>query len=207
MPDNCSIPTLATLASLTALELDGSIQVQWTTASELACAGFNIHRGLSETGDPIRINAELIASAGGEFEGKTYTFTDHTVMPGRTYYYWLEDVGIDGIASMHGPVSTNMRRDAESAYTFNLAQNSPNPFMHTTEILYRLPAACLVTLTIYDTAGRRVRTLVEGRQAAGRKIVQWDGRNGKGMRVSGGVYFYRLEAAGRSQLKKMVYIR
>ncbi len=93
---------------------------------------------------------------------------------------------------------------------FELGQNRPNPFNPSTTIDYRLPAgteAMPVRLTVYDLRGREVIRLVEATQAGGFYSVQWDGSDREGRRVASGVYFYRLEAGGRSTVRKMVILK
>ncbi len=50
-------------------------------------------------------------------------------------------------------------------------------------------------LTIFDVAGRRVRSLPFDPEAA---VVQWDGRDGMGAKVAGGLYFAVLDLGGRT---------
>jgi hypothetical protein len=90
---------------------------------------------------------------------------------------------------------------------FDLAQNNPNPFNGRTEIRYALPVESDVNLTVYDPAGRAVCTLVNARQAAGYKVINWDGRNSEGVEVSGGVYFYHLQAGTYGEVRKMVFVK
>jgi flagellar hook assembly protein FlgD len=59
---------------------------------------------------------------------------------------------------------------------------------------------------VFDVAGRRVVTLADGRLDAGRHRVEWDGRAATGRRLGSGVYFYRLEAAGLSAVRKVVVL-
>lgn len=61
-------------------------------------------------------------------------------------------------------------------------------------IAFDLPEAQAVRVRLYDAAGQRVRTLAEGRFAAGRHERVWDGTDDAGRRVAAGVYFSRLEA-------------
>lgn len=70
--------------------------------------------------------------------------------------------------------------------------NFPNPFNPTTHIRYTLSQPGDVSLTVYNTAGQQVRTLVQGMQPQGSYEVPWDGRDGAGRDVSSGVYYYRL---------------
>jgi len=89
--------------------------------------------------------------------------------------------------------------------SLGLRQNVPNPFNPSTRIEYDVPSGgARVRLDIYDVAGRRVRTLVSGRQSAGNKQVEWDGRTDAGTAVPSGVYFYRLSANGRVETRRMV---
>jgi len=88
----------------------------------------------------------------------------------------------------------------------SLSQNLPNPFHTDTGISYTLPMESDVMLRVYGVTGRLVRTLVDGRQPAGYWTVVWDGRDDDGRAVSSGVYFYSLEAGGKTVAKTMVLI-
>jgi hypothetical protein len=88
-----------------------------------------------------------------------------------------------------------------------LHQNVPNPFNPSTSIRFTLPAPGDVDLTVYDVRGRRVATLFHGPAPVGSSRVTWDGTDRYGARVSSGVYFYRLAAAGRVVTRKMVIMK
>ncbi len=85
-----------------------------------------------------------------------------------------------------------------------LNQNRPNPFNPETWITYHLRAPSDTRLVVYDAAGRRIRSLVDGWQPAGAGSVAWDGRDALGRPVSAGVYFYRLDTSQRSIGRQMV---
>jgi len=87
------------------------------------------------------------------------------------------------------------------------ARNHPNPFNPATTISWSLPRAGHLALRIYDLRGRLVRTLLDEPQPAGPGQVRWDGRGADGAAAAAGVYFYRLEAAGRSLVGKMALIK
>jgi FlgD Ig-like domain len=91
--------------------------------------------------------------------------------------------------------------------SFNLFQNAPNPWVRGTRFAYILPHEAQVVLRIYNPAGQLVRTLVSGKESAGYRQVDWDGRDDFGRMVPSGVYFYRLQAGAFSDTKKMVVIR
>ena len=90
--------------------------------------------------------------------------------------------------------------------------NYPDPFRLETWIPYQLREDALVTLTIYDSSGRIVRTLDVGHQIAGIytsrfKAAYWDGRNELGEQVASGIYFYHLSAGHFSITERMVILR
>lgn len=82
----------------------------------------------------------------------------------------------------------------------------PNPARVRSTLRYQLGAAApRVRVSIYDTAGRRVRSL-RGPAAAGSNELTWDLRDGRGRRVANGVYFadLRVEGGGRARTKVAV---
>jgi hypothetical protein len=88
-----------------------------------------------------------------------------------------------------------------------LEGNRPNPFNPTTTIRYAVPARGKVELSVYDVAGRRVATLVEGEVEAGRHDAVWDGTSDSGEAVATGVYFARLSASGETRAQKMILLK
>jgi hypothetical protein len=86
-----------------------------------------------------------------------------------------------------------------------LLRNYPNPFSGTTTIEYRIPAACNVTLEVYDIMGRRVATLVNEMQQAGWRHVPFRAANALFTGgLSAGVYTCILRAGARQFAQRMV---
>ena len=92
-----------------------------------------------------------------------------------------------------------------------MKQNYPNPFNTFTDIGFELNAVSEVILDVYDTEGRKVRTLVQGKDDEGPHIAKWDGRDDSGRRVSSGMYLCRLQVkngGGRAvETIKILHIR
>lgn len=91
--------------------------------------------------------------------------------------------------------------------TLQLFQNFPNPFNPTTTILYELPRASQVEVTIFNLLGEKIRTLVNQPQPAGQHQLLWDGRDENEMPVPSGVYFYRMRAGEFVQTQKMILMQ
>jgi len=90
---------------------------------------------------------------------------------------------------------------------FALKQNYPNPFNPVTRILYDIPEASNVTITIYNLLGNQVKTLVSGYQEPGFKTILWNATNNKGAPVSAGMYLYSIKAGDFHQTKKMLLLK
>jgi hypothetical protein len=96
----------------------------------------------------------------------------------------------------------------ETPGSFVLEGNFPNPFNPSTMVSVLVPNGNNVALRVYDALGREVRILFDGRLPAGRHFVEWDGRDGRGSRVSSGVYYCRLTSnQGEHQMLKMVLLK
>ncbi|MFN8179754.1 MAG: FlgD immunoglobulin-like domain containing protein [bacterium] len=62
-------------------------------------------------------------------------------------------------------------------------------------------------IKVYDVAGRRVRTLLSGDVEPGRREVAWDLRDGRGDRVSSGIYFARMELREKHAIRRIVVLK
>ncbi|MBI5022161.1 MAG: T9SS type A sorting domain-containing protein [Ignavibacteriales bacterium] len=85
---------------------------------------------------------------------------------------------------------------------FMLAQNHPNPFNPNTKIQFDLPFETYIKLKVFNILGEEVATLIEGKQNAGYKNVEFNAA-----RLTSGVYFYRLETPYFSQTKKLILLK
>ncbi len=83
----------------------------------------------------------------------------------------------------------------------------PNPFNPQTTVVFELPRAAPVRLTVFDARGREVRQLTEGRWPAGQNHVTWDGRDGRGRAVAGGVYLLRLTTPDEELSAKITLVK
>jgi 5'-nucleotidase / UDP-sugar diphosphatase len=81
-------------------------------------------------------------------------------------------------------------------------KNYPNPFNPSTTIEFSLPAKSNVSLKIYDTQGREVKTLISGELNAGAHKTEWNAVN-----AASGVYFYKLQTDGFSALQKIILMK
>jgi hypothetical protein len=97
----------------------------------------------------------------------------------------------------------------EAAVFEGFKEPAPNPFRDVTRLAYAVPgnASLQVEISIYNAAGQRVRTLVNGAKSAGRHEAIWDGRRDDGEAAPAGVYFYRAAIAGQTHVSRVVLMR
>ncbi len=95
----------------------------------------------------------------------------------------------------------------ENMSVIYLQAPSPNPFEHSTVIRFELPQVTEIDLGVYDVGGRLVRGLAAGQFPAASHSLFWDGCNGEGQPVPGGVYFLRLDTRFRQETKRIIRVR
>jgi hypothetical protein len=102
----CTIdtPTAVKIASFDAKPTNNSVTIVWETGSEDNNFGFNIYRTELNSSTYVKINDAVIFSKTGSGLGATYTYVDTKAQNWNTYLYKLEDIDVNGTATMHGPV-------------------------------------------------------------------------------------------------------
>jgi uncharacterized delta-60 repeat protein len=119
-------PLAVDLDSFEATAAHGAVRLTWETASELDNQGFNLWRNSSPDGPAEQLNSALIPSqAPGSSQGFAYTWEDTDVVSGRTYWYWLEDVDLNGTTTLHGPVSVTAGTPTAITISHLSAGNQP----------------------------------------------------------------------------------
>ena len=133
--------------------------------------------------------------AGWDFVGETENGAediwdmDGVTNDGYPFLAWMTTTGID---------------DQEDLIPehITLHQNYPNPFNPVTTIKFSIPATQNVKLAVYNSNGQLVSELLRGKMKAGNHSVMFNGD-----KLNSGIYFYRLDAEGKSSVKKMLLIK
>jgi hypothetical protein len=182
--------------------------------------------------EPIRINGnthpELISDADGNYITWVYPADVAFRLPEAGFrLYFMYSTHIEyGSASQHTPANlpgANLKFVAMDFRINNpnvsiddevgippvamLSQNYPNPFNPTTTIQFEVPRTGDVSLKVYNIRGQLVKTLVDGHMNMGPHSVVWHGEDTNNKSVASGVYFYRLETNGNTEVRKMVLMK
>jgi hypothetical protein len=183
------------------------------TDSNVAAGNYCTAVWTSITSDSIGFRQGVIGSLGATTHKRNSNNSSPSVNPvcetykttGNTRYACFAYAGF-------GP--TNVYYNGETIFTginpvgnkipdkFELGQNYPNPFNPVTNINLNLPKTGFVKLVVYDILGRTAATLVNGNLNAGSYKIDFDAS-----KLPSGVYFYRLETEGFSDVKKMMLVK
>jgi len=142
------------------------------------------------------------SAATGKYWGR---YNDLTTASGCGYTAWTLSTGPVGRANTKIVIHmiTGIKNlETGIPNTYALSQNYPNPFNPVTKINFAIPKQGLVTMKVYDMLGRIVNQLVNEEKPAGTYSVDFDASN-----LSSGIYFYKLEVNGFTDVKRMVIIK
>src|SRR5690606_9252236 len=136
----------------------------------------------------------------------TTEYIDSGLVTGRTYSYRVCSFNTGGNSAFSNEVSTLITGSETISSIipdkYELYQNYPNPFNPVTKIQYDIPKQGIVTIKIFDVLGRETATLVNELQNPGRYSINWNAAS-----LGSGVYFYKIETEGFSQVRRMVLIK
>ena len=173
-------------------------RLHWTASSAPDFAQFLLYRGDSPAFVP---DGTTLVSAQADTG-----YVDAAVAP-HWYKLVVKDAhGNSSPATSLLPAGTAGVEDGPT-HELALSRPSPNPGAGTTTLSFALPRAGRVTLAVFDTQGRRVRTLASGRFPAGVHAVRWDGADESGRRVTSGVFTCRLESEAGTRQQRLVLLR
>jgi len=184
------------LTSFAASVNENDIQLNWITATETNNQGFEILR-FTQSEKNSWETIGFVPGFGTSTEPHSYSFIDENPSKG-IYQYRLKQIDFDGKINYSEIVEVEIN----SLEQFVLEQNYPNPFNPSTKIKYSIPASGIVSIKVFDVLGNEVESLVNEEKLAGSHEVIFSAGS-----YTSGVYFYKLQAGGIVEIKKMVILK
>lgn len=182
-------PQPVELVSFSARMKDGSAVLNWRTATELNNFGFEIQREEARTGwSPVG----FVTGAGTVHSPRRYSFVDHNPPNSGTLRYRLRQLDRDGRYEF-SPV-VELRNDSRPLR--NTLATFPSPARGVMTVNYTLDVGGTVDLILYDSGGRRMRTLHQA-------VVQEAGVQSAVLDVAGlprGTYMLQLRSAAGTDI-------
>ena len=180
------------LVSFTAEASNGSVTLNWRTATETNNKGFGVEKRVSGNWQEIA----FVNGTGTTSAPVNYTYTDLNLV-GTKASYRLKQVDLDGTFSFSDEVEVDL-----GSLDYSLDQNYPNPFNPSTTINFSIPVKGNVVLDVFDMTGEKIASLVNGELEAGRHSIVFDAS-----KLSSGVYIYKLVSGSFTSTKKLTLLK
>jgi len=154
--DNGALPV--ELVAFSATRIGDNVQLKWQTATEVNNFGFDVER--STDGKSFN-KIGFVAGHGTVNTPQNYTFTDGS--NAAQLFYRLKQIDRDGKTDYSSIVNVT----SAMPNTIKIMSAYPNPFNPSTTISISVPVASMITLNVFDVAGRQVATIMKGEVEAG----------------------------------------
>lgn len=184
------------------------LELIWQPSDNANILGYNIYRANDPDSGFVKLGTVMHPDS---------IYRDVQVLPHQRYYYVATSEDIMGRESGFSNMIDSLLVAADSSVHVPFApltdkelalfQNRPNPFNSSTFISYKLPESSRVKLTIYNSYGEEVDTIVDEFQTPGLHQLEWYGVNRQGIPVSSGIYFIHLRTFQQATFRKMILIK
>jgi len=189
------------LTSFSGKVVNGKINLNWNTATEVNNYGFEVERAKAVSGSQNVQFAKVgfVEGNGNSNSPKSYSFTDANVTSGK-YIYRLKQVDTDGQFEYSQEIEVSVDNLING---YVLEQNYPNPFNPSTSIKFGFQQDTRAEVKVYNVIGAEVATLFNGIADAGRIYeVTFDASG-----LASGTYFYKLVTPDKTDVRKMILMK
>ena len=187
------------LTSFTASVSNGEVLLNWITATETNNLGFEVERKSQRSNDETWELIGFVDGNGTTTESNSYSFSDDiSSINVSSLSYRLKQIDFNGVYEYSAVV--NVDNLAPSDYV--LEQNYPNPFNPGTTIKFGLPEKSNVAITVYNSLGAEVATLVNEIREAGIYEIEFNAND-----FSSGIYYYKIASGNFIETKKMILLK
>ncbi len=208
-PLDITPPATPTITSTSVFQ--GGVKLEWMQNTEPDLANYYIYRSTINGFIPSLSKPMITSNKIATVDKSLTEYNDIVgVESHQVYYYKISAVdnsnNESGYSNQATVTTLNILND-NLPLEYTLSQNTPNPFNPITEIEFWIPNDENVIIVIYDLMGNEIKTLVDEYKIVGQHKVNWDGNDNSGHSVSGGIYFYQIQAGDFIQTRKMVLLK
>jgi len=189
------------LTSFSGKVVNGKVNLNWNTATEINNYGFEVERAKAVSGSQNVQFAKVgfVEGNGNSNSPKSYSFSDANVTAGK-YIYRLKQIDTDGQFEYSQEVEVSVQNLING---YVLEQNYPNPFNPSTSIKFGFQNDTRAEVKVYNVIGAEVATLFNGMADAGRIYeVTFDASG-----LASGTYFYKLVTPDKTDVRKMILMK
>jgi hypothetical protein len=195
---NSPLPINLTSFTLNAQKF-GNVLLEWYTATEQNNFGFDIERAviINDKSELQWSKISFVPGGGNTSSPRRYDFIDKAPSGGAKFAYRLKQIDNSGNFKYYDRQEITL-----SLNDFGLYQNYPNPFNPTTVIKYQLPTEANVKISLFNSIGEEIKTLVNETKQAGIYEFQFNATG-----FASGIYYYRIDSGNFTDTKKLVILK
>jgi len=190
-------PTATLLALFQAEPVEGGLLLRWQFGDPERFMNADLERAPAATGPWASVPVERGTRGDVSFA------LDRNVVPGRTYFYRIVATTRSGGVMTFGPLAGMI---GVAIADITLSPVVPSPTTGPARIEFALPRESQVRLSVLDVQGREVALLAHGLAGPGRVLASWSGATERGD-APAGLYFVRLQVAGRTLTRQLILTR
>jgi len=191
--------------NIRAYSYSGYIRVLWNSPlASRALDGFNLYRRGSGEASFTKVNTSGLINT---FDGGFYYYDDYVIQVNSSYSYYVTAV-YNGMESL-GSETTTIEYQTGDLVINDSSHVYPNPAVNSCRIKLVLSRNdnVQVSVTIFDFAGKQIRSLSVPATNTNLIEVLWDLKNSGGVKVARGTYFARVVAVdGANRSEKILKI-
>ena len=131
------------------------------------------------------------------------TVTESPGSPGYSTYYFSQNS--DPITVYQNVIGVEENKNPK--IKTSVLQFYPNPFLQSTKIVFSTPNTTPVKITVYNSCGQLIRTLLDEIRPAGKQTIEYNGIDENGIDLPSGVYFYLLQTPNQQHTGRLTKIR
>ena len=190
---------------LAASTQNGTVNIEWITASETNVTGFHLFRSYDEEfTNSERITLDM-KPAHNTTVFQTYRVHDANVVVNNTYWYMIEIHHNDQTITTSHKISVLVEQEIEIRPTlFTSLRFVENPVRNAANFEVFVKSGETATLRVFNVRGQMVK---EFALPEGSRTYNWDLRDTQGRDVASGVYFFRLESPTTQEVKRTMVVR
>jgi hypothetical protein len=181
---------------------EGYVRVLWSNPNARGLDGFNVYRKAANESAYRKLNDELVPV--GQTIGGEHYYDDYEISNNMSYQYYVTAV-YDGVESEDSGVTSAEYQTSELDVTEN-TRAYPNPAENSTTFQIKLSRNdnVQITISIFDFAGKKVRTLTGANLNTNLVEIPWDLKTDSGAKVGRGTYFARIQASDSAKRSEKV---
>lgn len=200
------------LSFFSAKSTQNGILLSWRSETEIGNMGFNLYKWQKNLNDRSNISG-FIRGAGTSNQPNNYEYLDLDVIEEKTYYYQIEDVGINGITNKSNIISIQYsiaeHRD-QLPLSMTVSSSYPNPFGNKsgnpgTSVIVNIPASHF-SIAVYNLVGQKVYHFFVNENAPGKYVFQWYGKNNGGNNLANGIYLWIIKSETTFKARRIILL-